>query len=43
MIDRGKDADFIECVLSLALVEIVELDLFDGVGLVVDESLGFVD
>ena len=43
VIDRGKNAYFIERILPLALVEVVEFNLFDGISLVVNKSLGFVD
>ena len=41
--DGSEDAHFVECVLLLSLVEVVELHLFDGVGFVIDEPLGLVD
>lgn len=39
MMERGEDANLVECVFFLTLVEVVQLHLLYGVDLVVDQSL----
>ena len=41
--DGGKNADFVESVLDLFLGKIGKFDLFQGINLVVLETLDFVD
>jgi hypothetical protein len=43
VVDGGEDAYLVQCVLLLAFVEVVQLDLLDRVDLVVDEAFGLVD
>jgi hypothetical protein len=42
VVKRGEDADLVEGILLLALVEVVQLNLLYSIDLVVDQSLGAV-
>jgi hypothetical protein len=43
VVDRSQDSHFIEGVLLLSLVKVVQFNFFYSVDLVVDEALGLVD
>lgn len=43
VVDRSQDSDFVEGVLLLSFVEVIQFNLFYRVDLVVDETFGLVD